>query len=40
MNDVTDLLTLFKAVIFAMEGDKFPSLHGVLLWKRKLCRIV
>ena len=36
MKDITDLLLPFKAIITAMEGDKYPTLHGVLLWRRKL----
>ena len=36
MKNLITLLAPFKSVSTAMEGDKYPMLHGVLLWKKKL----
>ena len=36
MKNLITLLASFKSVSTAMEGDKYPTLHGVLLWKKKL----
>jgi len=36
MGDLTKFLMPFKHISDAMEGDKHPTLHCVLLWKRKL----
>ena len=36
MKDLIELLTPFKAISIIMESDKYPTLHGELLWKKKL----
>ena len=36
MEDLINFLMPFKHISDAMEGDKYPTLHCVLLWKRKL----
>nr|CAB3236372.1 uncharacterized protein zf(bed)-1 [Phallusia mammillata] len=36
MNELINFLLPFKQVSEAMEGDKYPTIHGVLLWKKKL----
>ena len=36
MKDLIELLTPFKAISIVMESDKYPTLHGVLLWQKKL----
>ena len=36
IKDLIQLLTPFKSISMAMETDKYPTLHGVLLWKKKL----
>ena len=34
MKNLITLLAPFKSVSTAMEGDRYPTLHGVLLWKK------
>ena len=36
MKEIIELLMPFKSISIAMESDKYPTLHGVLLWKKKL----
>jgi len=36
MEDVIQFLLPFKLISEAMEDDRYPTIHGVLLWKRKL----
>ena len=36
MEELVQFLLPFKLISEAMEGDRYPTFHGVLLWKRKL----
>ena len=36
MQDIIALLSPFKSISNAMECDKYPTIHGVLLWRNKL----